>query len=41
MEPKGSLPHSQELTICSYSEPYISSPCPSYFLKLHFNTILP
>jgi len=41
MEPEGSLPHSQEPTICPCSDPYISSPCPSYFLKLHFNIIPP
>jgi hypothetical protein len=41
MEPKGSLPHSLEPTICPYSEPCKSSPCPSYFFELHFNSILP
>jgi len=41
MEPEGSLPHSQEPATCPNSKPYKSSPCPSCFLKLHFNIIVP
>ena len=29
MEPKGSLPYSQQPTICPYPKPYRSSPCPN------------
>jgi len=42
MEPKDSLPHSQEPATRPYSEPEQSSMChPSYFLKIHFNIIVP
>jgi hypothetical protein len=38
MEPKGSLPHSQEPTKCHNPEQHQSSPCPqSHYLKIHFN----
>ena len=39
MEIECSLLHSQEPTTCRYSKPYQSSS--SYFLKIHFNIILP
>jgi len=42
MEPKDSLPHSQETATRSSSKPDQSSPClPTHFLKTHFNIILP
>ena len=42
MEPKDSLSHSQEPATCPYSEPEQSSTChSSYFLKIHFNIIVP
>jgi len=36
---EGSLLYSQEPATCPYSKPDQSSP--SYFLKIHFNIILP
>ena len=42
MEPGSSLPHSQQSTTYPYPEPDQLSPnSPSYFLKVHFNIILP
>ena len=41
METEGSLPFSQECTTCPYPESYQPCPCPSYFLKIHLNIILP
>jgi hypothetical protein len=42
MEPRGSLPHSQEPATCPYPEPAQSHPWPpSHVLKIHFNIILP
>ena len=42
MEPEGSLSHSHLSAKCPYPEPDQSNPCPqSYFLKIHFNIILP
>jgi hypothetical protein len=43
METEGSLPCPQEPATCPYPEPDQSSPRPppSYFLKIHFNIILP
>ena len=42
MEAEGSLPHSQVLATCPYSEPDQSSPTStSHFLKIHLNIILP
>jgi len=42
MEPKDSLPHSQETATRPYPEPDQSKPCPtSHSLKIHFNIILP
>jgi hypothetical protein len=41
-EPENSLPHSQLVAICLYSEPAKSSPYPtSHFLQIHFTIILP
>ena len=40
MEPKGSLPHLQQLATFPNLEPNQSSPCPSsHFRKIHFNLI--
>ena len=42
MEPKSLLPHSQKPATSPYPDPDQSSPWPqSYFLKIHFNIILP
>jgi len=41
MEPESSLPHSQVPATCPYPEPDPSSLCPSHFLKIRFNIILP
>jgi len=42
MEPESSLPHSQQSTAYPYPESDQLSPnSPSYFLKVHFNIILP
>jgi len=41
MEPKDSLPHSQQFPTCPYSEPSRSTPYPFHFLKIHFNITLP
>jgi hypothetical protein len=42
METEGSLPHSQIPATCLYPKPAQSSPYPTpYFLKIHFNIILP
>jgi hypothetical protein len=42
MEPKGSLPHSQQPATPPYPQPAQSSPFrPSQFLKIRFNIILP
>jgi len=42
MEPEVSLPYSQKPSTCPNSEPYESSPrLPQYFLKIHFDIMLP
>jgi len=41
MEPEGSLPHSQQPTVCPHFEPDESFPYPqSYFFKIDFIIIL-
>ena len=48
METEGSLPHSQQSTICPYSEPYQRSPCPppnpwrsTLILSSHLSSAIP
>jgi hypothetical protein len=41
MESEGSLPCSQQPITCRYPSSDQSSPCPQYFLIIHFNIILP
>jgi len=41
MQPKGSLPHSQQPATCLYHKLDQSSPCPHFHLsKIHINIIL-